>query len=189
MQQTGALPKGLAARLRRIAPGAIAALVLGGSLACHDHDETTRAADAARRWTAESAYYESRLARWLRDSAVIDSIARTVDDDSLRSLYRQLVATETPAPILQAILCEQTRLADLHGYNALGVVGRRVRRAELGPDPAAAMRRVEDKLPTMLFHVTGGPCGEPGPRGPDSVGSTSLRQERPRPSPPQRPRP
>src|SRR6478672_3750071 len=68
-----------------------------------------------RPWLHDSVAYHQRLAQWLRDSIVVDSVSRTVPTDSLQHLFRTLLGSPDPAPVLQEIDCEQFRLSWRYG--------------------------------------------------------------------------
>lgn len=72
--------------------------------------------DLQRRWAADSADYERRLARWVSDSIALDSVAAARDRSALVALLRSQDATGGE-DALQAQACEHARLSDLHGFD------------------------------------------------------------------------
>ena len=69
---------------------------LGGGR-CAQHLPRPLAPEVQARWASDSSAYEARLAKYLRDSTVIDSIARTVNTDSLRKLYQSSPYRQGPS--------------------------------------------------------------------------------------------
>jgi hypothetical protein len=98
-------------------------------------------------WLADSSRYASRLTRWVHDSTVIDSIARTIPTDSLRSLYRLATSSKQALPIFTAITCERLRLVGTYG-TAATQVSDLVDSTAWTPAERAAF---ESRLPEHLF--------------------------------------
>jgi hypothetical protein len=66
---------------------------------------------------ASDSGYRLRLARWLRDSSVLDSITHVVRVDSLYQLYRRaLEPSGASLAVVQAVFCEEIHLAIQYGY-------------------------------------------------------------------------
>ena len=60
--------------------------------------------------------YQQQLADWLRDSVVIDSMARLVRTDSLYRLYRRaLDPSGATIELVQQVWCEELRLSLKYG--------------------------------------------------------------------------
>src|SRR5918999_5266024 len=97
---------------------------------------------------------------YLRDSAVVDSVARSLPVDSLRALYRRVAAGIGTAETVRELQCASYRLTHTYGYAAV-IAERRIREAEWTPerdsvvvtaiDRAAAVRYGEapDTVPTQ----------------------------------------
>src|SRR5262245_8408325 len=84
--------------------------------------------------TAGAQSLSGTAPRWdstafLRDSALIDSMARRVPVDSLRRLYRAVTVAPDPFSVVRAIQCESYRLWYTYGA-AAEVAEDRVRAAE-----------------------------------------------------------
>src|SRR5690349_12046625 len=104
-------------------------LILFGAVGCHRQEEVASLPPTEEaRWHADSAAYVERLEKWRHDSLVIDSIARTVNTDSLRALYRAVWSLPQPAAAFQELLCEQSRLNARYGALAATIAGEQVKR-------------------------------------------------------------
>jgi len=142
-----------------------------------------------RSWASDSADFMRRLDRWQRDSAVIDSIVRTIDTDSLRALYRAAWTLPQAALAVQEIVCEQARLAWKYGDAAVGIVQRTIEREEWDADQQKIDRHMARRLPAATtFELSNERCHRTGPRAPDSLNGTPLNVSSPRPIPPRRPK-
>jgi len=132
--------------------------------------------------------YASRLARWLRDSVVLDSMTRLVNTDSLFRLYRRaLEPGQVSLEVLQEESCEEERLYIEHG----SVPAKRAIRAMR--DTVFRDHGIRDGMRYFISRapaegvIEGGArrCGPYPPRAPDFIGATRLDTElgsRPRPS-------
>ncbi len=85
------------------------------------------------------AYRRDSIA-WVRDSARIDSVSRTIPADSLRRLYRALTSTTQPARVVQAMMCESYRLKTIYQHAAL-VAEDRIQAEEWPESKQAGVRR------------------------------------------------
>lgn len=113
--------------------------------------------------------FAPRIARWLRDSAVIDSLAREVPTDSLRALMRQALTAVAVIPALEAIECESAILEARYGsMPAL----RAEARAESLAWSDADRRTIDAKLPERGF-INFSPCEDSLPQK-RRVGDTDL---------------
>jgi hypothetical protein len=162
-------------------------LALAMQTACVQSARLPLTPEVQVQWTRDSAAYEARLGKFLRDSTVIDSIARTIDTDSLYRLYHRMLTIQDPAGGLQIIFCEQVRLKTLYGPIAGGLAIRRMEDTVYGPiGHEAAFDRMAARLPA--HGVTSGQwCARSGRPAPDSLGATSLNFTSRRPFPPRRP--
>jgi hypothetical protein len=130
-------------------------------------------------WTRDSATYAATLNKWLRDSAVIDSLSRLVNTDSLYRLYRRmLVPTTDSGAVLNAIACEGERLGVRHGsLPSRDAIDRMLDTLWQGLDP----KRIEvleayPGRPIIVSTATG--CPITGPEAPREVAGTSLDTRR-----------
>jgi hypothetical protein len=64
----------------------------------------------SERWLADSAAYVTNLNQWLRDSVVVDSVARSVDITELVAAYRQVATGAQPAEGMAQVTCAQSRV-------------------------------------------------------------------------------
>jgi len=147
-----------------------------------------RAPDAEAIYQVELASYDKAVAKWLRDSAVIDSISRAIDTDSLYGLYRQMLDAPDAAVAAQAVACEEWRLARLYQPLPATAAVRRMRDTVWRAGDSSALRLLTQRLPE-LGHVQVGhwSCGYPGEvRTPPEVDGASLTNAS-RPNPPRRP--
>src|SRR4051812_37568746 len=62
------------------------------------------------RWVADSTAYAASLGKWLRDSAVVDSVARTVDITELVTAYTNLVKAAQPLDEVPKVSCASSRV-------------------------------------------------------------------------------
>jgi hypothetical protein len=138
---------------------------------------------------ADSAY-ASRLARWLRDSVVLDSVTRLVNTDSLFRLYRRaLEPGQVTVALVQEVSCEEERLAIGHesipAQRAIQAVRDTVYRDHGIRD---GFRYFASRAPAEGVIEGGrGRCGPYPPRAPRVIGTTHLDTELgPRPRPPRK---
>jgi hypothetical protein len=68
-----------------------------------------------QQWTHDSAEYEVKLAKFLRDSTVTDSVSRTINTDSLYRLFHAALAPQPIVPITREMTCEFERLSARYG--------------------------------------------------------------------------
>lgn len=140
------------------------------------------------RWESDSAEYVRQVDQWRRDSSVIDSIARTINTDSLRSLYRAVWNLPHAAAAMQELICEQTRLSRRFGAIPAGIAQEKVQRQEWGTDQKQIDRHLDQRMPSSgTIEISNERCHLTGARGPDSLNGTSLNFVSPRPTPPRRP--
>ena len=159
-----------------------------GPMACRRPEAAQISPAEQARWASDSAEYSRRLERWRRDSTVIDSIARTINSDSLRSLYRAAWNLPQAAPAVQDIVCEQARLARKYGHAAVGIVQTAIERQEWGTNQQEIDRHIGQRLPnSTAFELSNERCHLTGARTPDSLNGTPLNMLGPRPNPPHHP--
>ena len=132
----------------------------------------------------DSLDYEQRLTTWLRDSAVVDSVARTINTDSLFRLTRALLHTTDAVAAQQKIECEKARIASQFGtVPAMRAINR------MGDTSWSAAERVRVNAlfaeGGMVF-VNRKVCGPFGPSAPEKIGSTPLNTAYDRPIRPTR---
>jgi hypothetical protein len=137
---------------------------------------SSSSSSASARAGADSLY-RVRLAKWLRDSIVLDSMTRLVQTDSLYRLYRHAVEpTGVSAALVQAVFCEEHRLEIRYGW----VPSDRAVHAML--DTVFQDRGVRDGFAYFAGrapaegHVEGGRsvCGPYPPAAPLTIGETRL---------------
>jgi hypothetical protein len=160
------------------------ALVALNTLALGCASPQSRASDTA--WVRDSLLYEQRLAKWLVDSAVRDSLSHLVDTDSLFRLYRGMLVGD-PHDMLQPQACERFRLAWRHGAIPVDLaVARMLDTVWRGVD-RAALRRMES-TPGRFTETSISPdiCGITEPQGPSVVPGATVSEQYPRPRPPRK---
>jgi hypothetical protein len=175
------------ARLRSVAWLVIVAIASG----CPSGEPDSRSLppQAPAEWQRDSAAYEGALAMWLRDSAVVDSVARTINTDSLYRLYRLMLHHPNPGAVMPEIACEEWRIR--RRYRALPAIEaeRRMKDTLWLPDEADAVRQMNERL-AGVGEVTTGPwaCGGDVDRlVSDVVSGAPMSISTMRPVPPRRP--
>lgn len=164
-------------------------LLLAGALSCHRQGQAPAISIAEQeRWRADSVDYGQRLERWRHDSLVIDSIARSINTDSLRALYRAVWNLPRADAANQELMCEQVRLNLRYGTLAGMLAGKKVQHEEWGTDD----RKANQHLSPRLQHWDGvelsqETCHLVGSHAPETLNGTPLFAPTPRPNPPRRP--
>ena len=140
---------------------------------------------ATRKGSIEDTAYGRELAKWLRDSTVLDSMMRLVRTDSLYRLYRR--ALEPPGvtlALVQEVWCEELQLSKY------GVIPSR-RAVKRMLDTVYRDRGIRDGFAYFAARapssglVEGSKCRSHGGVFLDTVGQTPLGVELPpRPRPP-----
>jgi hypothetical protein len=142
-------------------------------------------ASGAVQWQRDSAKFEATLAKYLRDSLVIDSIARSVTTDSLEHLYQKALTAERPELVIQEISCERHRLIWRYGIVPAQVAMDRAE--DRAWSDRVAVARMESRMPHSGF-LSSDRCTEPeGEPMPDTLSGVSTQRELVRPVPPRRP--
>src|SRR6476620_10488624 len=95
---------------------------------------------------------------YIRDSTLIDSLARLLPVDSLRDLYRRVPGAADPVSVIRAIQCESYRLSYTFG-RAADIAEERVASAEWPPNVTAAVRRALDSAAKGFLFPTRPVCG------------------------------
>ena len=126
--------------------------------------------------------YLAKLQEWRRDSAVIDSLSRLVDTDSLLQIQRaELRADRVDRISMQAMMCETFRLHRRHGTRPLDVAMARLDSA-FTPEERRRYRRISLSAPAGFYRADSAVCGPPpGGQAPDSVHGISLTESKLRP--------
>lgn len=147
------------------------------------------AAGQSQQWLADSAAYETRLSRWLRDSVVIESLSRSVSTDSLYHLYRAMYVAQNPRVYVEPIMCFESDLVWRHGRAPAEVAMRRLMDTLWKPGEGDGLKVIERRMPTSaLFSMSDSICGPAvGRRSPDTVSGTWLGFRFARPARPQPP--
>jgi hypothetical protein len=71
----------------------------------------------ARPTASRESARDPRLAEWLRDSTVLDSVTRTVPTDSLYHIFRTALGPKgTTSEHIRQMVCEQVRLGIRYGH-------------------------------------------------------------------------
>jgi hypothetical protein len=163
--------------------------VAGVALAASGSEEA-RAPDAEEIYRVELASYEKALGAWRRDSAVVDSVSRTVDTDSLYRLYRALLTADDPAVAYEEIACEAWRIERRYHERPANAAVRRMLDTVWRSGDADALRELNGRFPApKQVRIEHSVCGYPGePVGPPEVNGTSMTFEKPRPAPPRPPK-
>jgi hypothetical protein len=126
-----------------------------------------------------SAYLE-QLAEWKRDSAVIDSLSRLINIDSLIQLRRATLRAGTERPFRHAGLCESHRMAWRHGLRPTMLADNRVDSA-FTPEELRRFDQIRAATAGGLYEVGDSVCGPMGAPAPKEVGGVSLNVDRIRP--------
>jgi hypothetical protein len=160
-------------------------------VACTSSDASPPASDSSRvrdsilnaAWARDSARYRVELARWLRDSSLIDSLSRQVNTDSLYALGRAMLTAEDPHSLMQAIVCEHFRLAWLHGIRPAELALKRMSDTLYGYADGQTLRRLAAVKghPTMLA-ADEKVCGIPGKEAPSEIKGILLNATARRPA-------
>jgi hypothetical protein len=137
-------------------------------------------------WVADSTAYVASLDRWLRDSAVVDSVSRLVDLTELVAAYREMATGAEPAIGMKQVSCAQLRVSWDYG----------------GLAAASALERANDSIKHLFgekafaeavdrmgnYPSVGSDdfkrCRGKQPERRKSVGNTPLDTREPRPLPP-----
>lgn len=150
----------------------------------------------AAQWIRDSAKYVQDSVKWVHDSVVIDSIARTINTDSMYHLIRAQLRAENPVPLQGAIECEMGRLNWVYGTNAASDAFQRMVDTVFRPFDAADKKRVDARLSGMSvaemrsLGIGQRQCGKFsrwGPIHPDSISGALLSGTTGRPLRPKRP--
>jgi hypothetical protein len=136
--------------------------------------------DSLLRDAERDSAYKARLAQWLRDSVLLDSMTRLVNTDSLYRLYRR--ALEPPGvtlALMTDVSCEEVRLKIRFGSVPAG------RAIHVVQDTMYRDRGIRDGMGYFIAHapaegvieLSPSRCG-PYPRaGPKVIGTTRLDTE------------
>ena len=131
--------------------------------------------------------YLAQLAEWQRDSAVIDSLSRLIDTDSLLRLRRAVLRTGTDGPYRQAMMCEYHRWTWQHGHRPAEKASERLY-AAFTPQEMDRYRRITS-TGAGVSEVNESLCGPAGKAAPKEVDGVSLFELRVRPLHPDSTRP
>jgi hypothetical protein len=136
-------------------------------------------------WRADSAAYPAKLAVWLRDSAIVDSVSRTIDASELIAAYDAMVTAPNPLTLQPRVLCEHVRLTWDYGSLPTDAVAERARDSVARRHGRGvfdeAFRRTPERA---VVEGPGNQCRGTRERPLERVGQTSLEFKDPRPLPP-----
>lgn len=145
-------------------------------------------AERRERWVADSTAYAVNLQKWLHDSAVVDSIARTVDITELVSAYTKLVTAAQPLDELPNVSCATTRVFWDYGDLAADVAAERARDSVVRLFGEKAFAQAAARAPggssTEMLHYS--KCRGKEATHRKMLGTTPLDSRDPRPRPPRR---
>lgn len=97
---------------------------------------------------AEDTTYEARLARWIRDSIVIDSLGQPIPIDGLVAALLAWRANPDVPQLHEATFCEVFKLAKVHGMLPASVAERRAfDRAGFSAEDRARVHRTPALVP------------------------------------------
>lgn len=130
--------------------------------------------------------YFGTLEEWQRDSAIVDSISRGVQTDSLYHAYRAALSASDLQQAHQKIVCFELELRRRHGnYPALLAIDRMKDTVWNGIDPSLVRAHDERAPAAMSMRGDSETCGWPeslkarNDRLPEAVGNVDPRH-RPR---------
>ena len=156
----------------------LAALVPLVAVSClsGDYDFDAHLADIRAREIAATPSWGVYLRH---DSLVIDSIARTIDTDSLFRIKRRMANTRSPhvaRTLFQAHMCENHRLTRAYGFRPVERATEPGVRPDWSPHDEAAYEAAP--VPAGMYGLSDDECGKAsGPAAPDSVSGVSLSSE------------
>ena len=128
--------------------------------------------------------YRAAVANWKRDSAVVDSLAKLVNIDSLVNLTRHVIRARTFNPYAQAIACQFFRLSWRHGSRPSLLAIGRAKERHFTQDERAVYDRLSVAGNGRMTELSEQACGPLGPPAPDSVAGVDLNAALPKPSHP-----
>ena len=158
---------------------------------CRRDRPVTPPSPALLQWLQDSVEYERAVLKWHRNIARLDSIAATIDVDSLVALYRAIeLQRGDPVRLIQETICEKDRILMPYGQVVAGRAFRRAQMSVWASEAARqrAHRRIEPRVPNGTV-FSGGPefCGDQPQR--DSVPIGDLPRDFEPVKPTLRPRP
>ena len=157
--------------------------------ACSNHQQRDLAVrEHDSEWQYNFTIYEQRLAKWLRDSVVIDSIAGTIPRDSVRQVYLDMLASAQPAMQLQKLLCLEIALSRKYGHTPVKLAARQVEESVFAQSGTSASRAMNARFPDRGLLLSTSRCAprKAGEVVPESLDGTSLMTESPKPVLPKR---
>jgi len=142
--------------------------------------------------TASDSAYLAQLAKWKRDSFVLDSLTQLARTDSLYRLYRRsLEAAGTTPALLEEVNCEYARLRRVVGAIPARRAFERMRDTVFADrgirDSKDADRKFFGRTPDGAFVTDTRSCGVLGPPFPRILNGTATTVEPTKPIPPRRP--
>jgi hypothetical protein len=144
------------------------ALALAAS-ACHGQKPVVDPA-ALQAYSRDSAQFVRDSIRWARAPFVIDSIARTINTDSLYRLHRNSLTASNQVLTWRELLCEQARMSGRYGGLPAELAQKRMLDTTYKPEDKPLEAALESRLHNMTHEeqmsLTVGPrtCGDLGYR-------------------------
>lgn len=146
-------------------------------LACHGQQATGSPGASS----PEMVKYLRDSITWAHAERVIDSLSRTINTDSLYTLYRTALTAENPAPIIGQITCTGTMFMRQYGSLPAQRALKRMQDTLKKPGEQQLFDRLTDRMAAMSpdqrrsTAVGTRNCGPLGPMAPDSVDGVSTR--------------
>ena len=161
-------------------------------LGCGRQGSSRERGDSATSPAVSDSIYQRRLADWLRDSTVLDSMSRLVPTDTLYRLYRRaLEPSGVPRELVQRVWCEELRLTLQYGMiPSERAVDRLLDTVYRDQGIRNGFEYFAARAPSQGI-VESSQCNPNVPRGPQSVGRTRLDRvlpPKPQPTKPKAPR-
>lgn len=118
--------------------------------------------------------HDAHLRAWLRDSAVIDSIARLVPTDTFVMLYTGMVSAKRPHLVWRELACYEDRVTRRYGGGARAAVSERIRDSVWSAAGRGAVREMERRIPSGIYIGTEHCPRYDGPKAPRMIGETDI---------------
>lgn len=140
------------------------------SAACREPDPSDKSRPEIRAYLAQ-------LEEWRRDSAVIDSLSRLVNTDSMLAIKRAVLKTGNEDPYAQAMACQIYRLSSQHGFRPAELALERLDTAFTSAE-VSRYKTIQLAASASVTYMNEAVCGPTGPRAPSRVHGVSLTEPR-----------